>query len=70
MTRNRDDLSTFQALLSGAVGAVLILALMCGLATLIAANKADASMRAAAMTKVTFTDEATRLADANTGRRG
>ena len=69
MTRNRDDFCITCALRNGAIGALAILALMTALGHVIAANKADASMRAAAMGNVTFTDSPVQVAS-NTARRG
>ena len=69
MTRNRDDFCTVQALRNGTVGALAILVLMAALGSVIAANKADASMRAAAMGNVVFTDNPVQVAS-NAARRG
>lgn len=70
MTRNRDDFTTGQAFMNGIIGACAILALMVALGSTIAANKADADMRAAAMGNVIFTDDPTHLAAAGMNGRG
>ena len=70
MTRNRDDFSAMQAIMNGIMGAMAITVLMVALGSTIAANKADAEMRRAAMGAVTFTDDPTLLAAAGSNRRG